>query len=68
MSVKLSNNPTCVLTDADIYSDSQKARMAKNLMASLPATSGEGDKVLVLDENGDPQLKDYSAGGGGYFC
>lgn len=25
---------------------------------------GEGVKVLVLDENGDPQLKDYSAGGG----
>jgi hypothetical protein len=65
MSVKLNNNPTCVLTDADIYSDSQKAKMAKNLMTGIPSTSGEGDKVLVLDENGDPQLKAYSAGGGG---
>ena len=65
MSVKLTNNPTCVLTDADIYSESQKAKMAKNLMSGLPASSGEGDKVLVLDGNGDPQLKDYSAGGGG---
>lgn len=65
MSVKLSNNPTCVLTDADMYTDSQRARMAKNLMTGIPATSGEGDKVLVLDENGDPQLKDYAGGGGG---
>jgi hypothetical protein len=47
-----------------MYSESQKAKMAKNLMSGLPATPGEGDKVLVLDENGDPQLKDYSAGGG----
>jgi hypothetical protein len=67
MSVKLTNNPTCVLTDADLYSDSQKAKMAKNLMTGIPATSGEGDKVLVLDENGDPQLKDYSAGGGSSY-
>lgn len=59
MSTNLSSNPTCVLTDADLYSESQKQRMAKVLFSGIPTTSGDGPKALILDENGDPKFVDY---------
>lgn len=57
----MSNNPTCVLTDADLYSDSQKAKMAKVLFSGIPTTSGDGPKTLILDENGELEFVDYNA-------
>lgn len=57
----MSNNPTCVLTDADLYSDSQKSKMLKVLFSGIPTTSGDGPKTLILDENGDPKFVDYTA-------
>lgn len=65
MSLQLSKNATCVLTDADIYSRTQNAKMALNLCSNLPGSNIEGDKMMVITSANEPIMKPYSAGGEG---
>lgn len=70
--VKLSSNPTCVLSDADVLTNEQAERIAKVLTRHLPGANNvtesgkilgvnaEGDVVLVEDKTGSV----YTAGTG----
>jgi hypothetical protein len=70
--VKLSSNPTCVLSDADVISDEQAERIAKVLVKHLPGANNvtEAGKIIVVDAEGDVSLVEdktgstYTAGAG----
>lgn len=56
--VKLSSNPTCVLSDADTITNEQAERIAKVLTKHLPGADDvtEAGKVIGVDANGDVSL------------
>lgn len=56
--VKLSSNPTCVLSDADVITNEQAERIAKVLTKHLPGADNvtEVGKILGVDANGDVSL------------
>lgn len=70
--VKLSSNPTCVLSDADVISDEQAERIAKVLVKHLPGANNvtEAGKIIGVDAEGDVSLVEdksgstYTAGAG----
>lgn len=70
--VKLSSNPTCVLSDADVITNEQAERIAKVLTKHLPGADSvtEAGKILGIDANGDVSLVEdktgstYTAGDG----
>lgn len=63
MSLQLSKNATCVLTDADIYSRTQNSKMALNLCSNLPGSDIEGDRIMIITSANEPAMRAYSAGG-----
>ena len=63
MSLQLSKNATCVLTDADIYSRTQNAKMALNLCSNLPGSDIEGDRIMIITSANEPAMRAYSSGG-----
>lgn len=65
MAIKLSSNPTCVLSDADSLTAEQRQRLNLNLTKGIPGSDIEGDKVTVINSDGEVEMKAYSAGGGG---
>jgi len=64
MAIKLSSNPTCVLSDADNLSAEQRQKINMNLTKGIPGSDIEGDKVTVINSEGEVEMKAYSAGGG----
>jgi hypothetical protein len=65
MAIKLSSNPTCVLSDADNLTAEQRQKINMNLTKGIPGSDIEGDKVTVINSDGEVEMKAYSAGGGG---
>jgi hypothetical protein len=65
MAIKLSSNPTCVLSDADNLTAEQRQKINMNLTRGIPGSDIEGDKVTVINSEGEVEMKAYSAGGGG---
>jgi hypothetical protein len=65
MAIKLSSNPTCVLSDADNLTPEQRQKINMNLTKGIPGSDIEGDKVTVINSDGEVEMKAYSAGGGG---
>ena len=65
MAIKLSSNPTCVLSDADNLTAEQRQKLNLNLTKGIPGSNISGDKVTVINSDGEVELKEYSAGGGG---
>jgi hypothetical protein len=65
MAIKLSSNPTCVLSDADNLTPEQRQKINLNLSKGIPGSDIEGDKVTVINSEGEVEMKAYSAGGGG---
>ena len=62
--VKLSSNPTCVLSDADVITNEQAERIAKVLTKHLPGADNvtEAGKILGIDANGDVALVEDKTG------
>lgn len=62
--VKLSSNPTCVLSDADVITNEQAERIAKVLTKHLPGADNvtEAGKILGVDANGDVALVEDKTG------
>lgn len=62
--VKLSSNPTCVLSDADVITNEQAERIAKVLTKHLPGAGDvtEAGKILGVDANGDVALVEDKTG------
>lgn len=62
--VKLSSNPTCVLSDADVITNEQAERIAKVLTKHLPGADNvtEAGKILGIDSNGDVALVEDKTG------
>jgi hypothetical protein len=62
--VKLSSNPTCVLSDADVITNEQAERIAKVLTKHLPGADNvtESGKILGVDANGDVALVEDKTG------
>lgn len=56
--VKLSSNPTCVLSDADVLTNEQAERIAKVLTRHLPGANNatESGKLLGVNAEGDVVL------------
>ena len=65
MAIKLSSNPTCVLSDADNLTAEQRQKINMNLTKGIPGSNISGDKVTVINSDGEVEMKAYSAGGGG---
>lgn len=65
MAIKLSSNPTCVLSDADNLTAEQRQKINMNLTKDIPGSNISGDKVTVINSDGEVEMKAYSAGGGG---
>ena len=65
MAIQLSSNPTCVLSDADNLTPEQRQKINLNLTKGIPGSDIEGDKVTVINSDGEVEMKAYSAGGGG---
>ena len=65
MAIKLSSNPTCVLSDADNISPEQRQKINMNLTKGLPGSDISGDKVTVINSDGEVEMKAYSAGSNG---
>jgi hypothetical protein len=63
MAIKLSSNPTCVLSDADNLTPEQRQKINLNLSKGIPGSDIEGDKVTVINSEGEVEMKAYSAGG-----
>lgn len=66
MAIKLSSNPTCVLSDADNLTAEQRQKINMNLTKGIPGSDIEGDKVTVINSDGEVEMKAYSAGGSSY--
>lgn len=62
--IKLSSNPTCVLSDADVITNEQAERIAKVLTKHLPGAGDvtEAGKILGVDVNGDVALVEDKTG------
>jgi hypothetical protein len=67
MAIKLSSNPTCVLSDADNLTPEQRQKINLNLSKGIPGSDIEGDKVTVINSEGEVEMKAYSAGGGSSY-
>lgn len=65
MAINLSSNPTCVLSDADNLTAEQRQKINLNLTKGIPGSNISGDKVTVINSEGEVEMKAYSAGGGG---
>ena len=62
--VKLSSNPTCVLSDADVITNEQAERIAKVLTKHLPGANNvtEAGKILGVNAEGDVSLVEDKTG------